>query len=356
MSGDFASRLLDWFDRHGRHDLPWQREPTPYRVWVSEIMLQQTQVTTVIPYYARFLQRFPSIEALATAAPDEVLHLWSGLGYYARARNLQHAAQQIVELHGGVFPTDFAAVEALPGIGRSTAGAILTLACGQRWPILDGNVKRVLARHRAVEGWPGRSAVLRQLWTLAEALTPRRRVAAYTQAIMDLGATLCRRARPDCAACPLAADCRARIEGRQAELPAPRPRRELPVRATRMLLLVNQGGEVLLQRRPPAGLWGGLWCLPEIDEPQAAVEDWCLRRLGLRVAGVSAWPPLRHSFSHFHLDITPLRVSVAKDPALRVMEDGGRVWYNVRSPDARGLAAPVQRLLDRLRETGPRGS
>ena len=217
--------MIAWFAQHGRKDLPWQQDPTPYRVWVSEIMLQQTQVRTVIPYYQRFMQAFPDLRALAAAPLDQVLHHWSGLGYYARARNLHRAAQRIRDDHAGRFPEDIEVVMRLPGIGRSTAGAVLSLACGQRHAILDGNVKRVLARFHAVEGWPGKTAVLEQLWALAEAATPQRDVAAYNQAMMDLGATLCRRGTPECPSCPLQSDCRACKLGRQSEFPAPRPRR-----------------------------------------------------------------------------------------------------------------------------------
>jgi len=347
MSDDFADRVLAWFDVHGRHDLPWQQQPTPYRVWVSEIMLQQTQVATVIDYYRRFMVRFPDLPALADADLDEVLHLWSGLGYYARARNLHRAAGVIRDRHGGHFPEDFEAVAALPGIGRSTAGAILALACGQRHPILDGNVKRVLARFHAVDGWPGQAAVQRRLWELAESHTPERRVADYTQAMMDLGATLCTRARPDCGRCPLAADCRARAEGRQGELPAPRPKRERPLRRARLLIAHDGQGRVLLERRPPAGVWGGLWCLPEVPGDEAPV-DWAARELGLRIAEPEPWPALRHGFTHFVLDISPLAAPVLENPADRVLEGGARVWYNCRSPDQRGLAAPVARLLETL--------
>ena len=277
----FAERLLAWFADHGRHDLPWQRDPSPYGVWVSEIMLQQTQVATVIPYYERFMARFPDLAALAEAPLDEVLAHWSGLGYYARARNLHRAARQAMAEHGGRLPETIDALQALPGIGRSTAGAILSLALGQRHPILDGNVKRVLARHAAVAGWPGKAAVQRTLWELAEARTPRRRVADYNQAMMDLGATLCTRARPACERCPVAADCRAREQGLQTDYPGPRPRRELPERQVQMLLVRDPQGRVLLERRPPQGVWGGLWCLPELAteaDPLARCRERGLRR------------------------------------------------------------------------------
>jgi len=342
----FAGKVLQWFDGHGRKDLPWQRNPTPYRVWVSEIMLQQTQVSTVIGYFERFVTRFPDVQSLADGSLDEVLHLWSGLGYYARARNLHATARTLRDQHGGRFPDSLEALCALPGVGRSTAGAVLALSRGQRHPILDGNVKRVLARFHAVEGWSGRSAVLARLWELAEHYTPHERVADYTQAMMDLGATLCTRGRPACERCPLASRCEARRQDRVAEFPTPRPRRDLPVRATRMVLACNADGEVLLQRRPPTGLWGGLWSFPELDG-DADIADWCWRRLGLEIDPVETWPVLRHTFSHFHLDITPVVVQV-QNPALCVLETAEGVWYNTRVPDARGLAAPVQRLLESL--------
>jgi A/G-specific adenine glycosylase len=341
----FADRLLDWFDEHGRHDLPWQVDVTPYRVWVSEIMLQQTQVQTVIPYFERFMIRFPGVGDLADAPVDEVLHLWSGLGYYARARNLHRAAIRIRDEHGGELPAELEALVALPGIGRSTAGAILALARGQRHPILDGNVKRVLCRHRGVQGWPGRSAVLKELWALAEALTPQARVDAYTQAIMDLGATLCRRSRPACDDCPVTADCVARREQRQAELPARRTRRERPLRHATMLLVRDGAGRVLLRRRPADGLWGGLWGLPEPDDAQD-VARWCETRLGVRPDTIRALAPLRHGFTHFELEIRPLRLEV--DGARCAMAGDGWLWYNPRSPARIGLAAVVGRLLGSL--------
>jgi A/G-specific adenine glycosylase len=344
----FAARLLAWHARYGRHDLPWQKRRSLYRVWVSEIMLQQTQVATVIPYYARFMARFPDLQALAGAPLDEVLHHWTGLGYYARARNLHRAAMLLQEQHRGRFPRQRAAVEALPGIGRSTAAAILSLALDQRHPILDGNVKRVLARHGAIAGWPGEKKVEARLWTLAEALTPRRRVARYTQAIMDLGATLCTRSRPRCGECPVAADCRARARGAQARIPAARPRKTLPVKRTRMLLL-QQDGAVLLARRPPAGLWGGLWGFHEIaaDADPAA---WCRARFGVAPLSARRRPVLRHSFSHFHLDIEPVELVL---PLVAAVQDGGAErWQRLGETPRLGLAAPVKRLLDSLAAEG----
>ena len=343
---EFGQRVLDWFDAHGRKALPWQQNPTPYRVWVSEIMLQQTQVATVAPYYQRFVERFPDIRALADAGLDEVLSFWAGLGYYARARNLHKAAGILRDRYGCTMPADIQRVQELPGIGRSTAGAILALSFGQRQPILDGNVKRLLARFAAVEGWPGQPAVAARLWALAERYTPVERVAAYTQAMMDLGALICTARRPRCDLCPLLAGCRARAQGREAALPSPKPRRTLPVRATRMLLLRSVAGEVLLERRPPAGIWGGLWSFPECP-PEMDIVDWCRERLGLEVEVEASWKGLRHSFSHFHLDITPVPARVTEAGG-RVMEGGRFVWYNTQNPEPLGMAAPVQTLLAAL--------
>lgn len=347
----FSQRLLAWFDDHGRKDLPWQGGREPYAIWVSEIMLQQTQVTTVIPYFERFLARFPDVTSLALAALDEVLHLWSGLGYYARARNLHRAAQVVCERHGGAFPASFEDVLELPGIGRSTAAAILAFSSGARHVILDGNVRRVLCRYHAIEGWPGRPKVEQALWSLAEAHTPQVRVADYTQAIMDLGATLCTRSRPGCQHCPVSDGCQAFQQQRQRDYPAPRPRKHLPVRQTTMLLLFNALGEVLLERRPPSGIWGGLWSLPEWDGAQG-VEEWCRHRYGCTVGAPRRNDVLRHTFSHFHLDILPL--ALPAEPCRHMtMESRGIVWYNTQHPDERGLAAPVRRLLQQVTPTNP---
>ncbi len=350
---DFAHRLLGWFERHGRHDLPWQQQRTPYRVWVSEIMLQQTQVATVIPYFERFMARFPGIEILATADLDAVLACWSGLGYYARARNLHRAAQIVRNEHEGRFPEDIEQVQALPGIGRSTAGAILSLALGQYHAILDGNCKRVLARYFAQGGWPGKSNVLSVLWGHAERLTPRQRSADFNQAMMDLGATVCSRSRPGCDSCPLAADCRARIEGRQADFPGRKPKKAIPVRSTIMLMACNPAGEILLQRRPPTGIWGGLLSLPELPTG-ADIRNSCNEHWGLQVSVESRWPVLRHTFSHFHLDITPVQIRLDA-PTDCVMEGASWVWYNIAKDNptlgdvaSGGLPAPVTRLLEQF--------
>ena len=342
----FAARVLSWFDRHGRKDLPWQHAPTPYRVWVSEIMLQQTRVSAVVEYYARFMARFPDLKALAAATEDEVLHLWSGLGYYARARNLHRAAQLVRDRHGGHFPRDFDAIVQLPGIGRSTAGAIMALAFGERHAILDGNVKRVLARFHEIEGWPGLPAVAAQLWSAAEQHTPGPRVADYTQAMMDLGATICVRSRPRCQDCPLHEDCGARRSGRTTLFPHPKPRKQLPVRTARLLLLRNERGAILLERRPPSGIWGGLWSLPECP-PDEDIEQWCAIRFGCRVMQTRTWSTLRHTFTHFHFDMVPVVAEVSGDGAA-AGEGQEQIWFNAAQPQRLGLAAPVKRLLHTL--------
>lgn len=340
----FADALLAWFDRYGRKDLPWQTDPTPYRVWVSEIMLQQTQVATVMPFYRAFMERFPDVEALAAAPLDEVLHRWSGLGYYARARNLHRAAARIVAEQGGKFPRTLEELTALPGVGRSTAGAILALAYGERHAILDGNVKRVLARFFGVEGFAGEPQVSARLWTHADACTPNTRVAAYTQAIMDLGATVCVRRRPLCAVCPLRENCVARIAGRQHKLPAPRPRASRRLKHTCMLLAVHDG-RVLLERRPATGIWGGLWGLPEFSSVDDA-RHWSARTLVSGDGPMDVLATLRHAFTHFDLDIEPLRIECTG--AACVMEADRWVWYNPAAPAAVGVAAPVSQLIRSL--------
>ena len=337
----FSDKILDWFDANGRHDLPWQVDPTPYRVWVSEIMLQQTQVMTVIPYYERFMRSFPDVGALADADQDDVLHHWSGLGYYARARNLHKAAVILRDEHGGVFPEQIDDVIALPGIGRSTAGAILSLSRGERHPILDGNVKRVLARCFAIEGWPGKGAVAAELWALSGQLTPDHRCAEFNQAMMDLGATVCTRSRPRCESCPLSNDCLAHASGSEARYPGRKPKKARPRKATRMIL-ARRGTSVYLQRRPPAGVWGGLWSLPEL-EPGEDLSDWCDSRLGAEPVAVEEWPVVQHSFTHFDLDIHPVAMLVA-DTADAVSEPAG-IWYDLAEPPAVGLAAPIKTLL-----------
>jgi len=342
-----APALLEWHAREGRHDLPWQENRTPYRVWVSEIMLQQTQVATVVPYYRRFMERFPDVRALAAAPVDEVLHLWSGLGYYARARNLHRAALRILDEHGGELPESFDALASLPGIGRSTAGAILALARGQRFPILDGNARRVLSRYCGVPGHSSESSVARRLWELSERSTPHDRVDEYTQAIMDLGATVCVRRKPLCSRCPLAEKCIARRTGRQHELPAPRLARARRRRRVFMVVALRDDGSVLLERRPESGVWGGLWCLPEFSSATAA-GAFVRGSLGEAAVEPRTLGELEHAFTHFDLSITPLLVRCRG--AARAVEEGVSLWYNVRAPSRIGLPAPITALLSRLAE------
>jgi len=340
-----ATALVQWHVHHGRHSLPWQREPNPYRVWVSEIMLQQTQVVTVIGYYERFMQRFPDVAALAAAPLDEVLHLWSGLGYYSRARNLYRAAQRVLMEWGGELPTQVELLSSLPGIGRSTAGAILALGSDLPHPILDGNAKRVLARYFAVEGPTAARATEQQLWGLAERCTPKGDVAAYTQAIMDLGATLCTRRNPLCKPCPLSAGCAARQSGRQHELPAPRIRAARRTRRIVLLLALRIDGQVLLQRRPEQGVWGGLWSPPEFDTAAAALA------YGARILGTvpadETLPMLRHSFTHFDLEMTPLIARCGR--GVDLVQEPAQQWYDLQQPARIGLPAPISTLLAQLR-------
>ena len=341
----FQQAVLEWYDQHGRKDLPWQQAITPYRVWISEIMLQQTQVQTVIPYFTAFMARFPDVQSLAAAPLDDVLHLWTGLGYYARARNLYRAAQQVVENHDGEFPRGVDALAGLPGIGRSTAGAIASISMDIRAPILDGNVKRVLARFFAVSGWPGEKKVENRLWQLAESLTPACRVRDYTQVMMDLGATVCTRSKPDCGRCPLASDCQARAQQATSEYPGRKPRRIQPVRQTQMLLLENDAGRLALMQRPASGIWGGLWTPPQCE--QRGDISACLSALGLRGTGAAQLEPFRHTFSHFHLDITPWHIRVA--PA-GVAETDQLHWIIPEQPGKIGLPQPVKSLLASWRQ------
>ncbi|WP_067709024.1 A/G-specific adenine glycosylase [Erwinia sp. ErVv1] len=341
----FERRVLDWYQRFGRKTLPWQLEKTPYKVWLSEVMLQQTQVATVIPYFQRFMARFPTITDLAHAPLDEVLHLWTGLGYYARARNLHKAANVVAEKHVGVFPETFEEVAALPGIGRSTAGAILSLALGLHFPILDGNVKRVLARCYAVPGWPGKKEVEKRLWQISEEVTPADGVSQFNQAMMDLGATVCTRSRPKCEICPLNLSCVAYANGSWASYPGKKPRQTLPER-TGWMLMMQRGSGVWLEQRPPVGLWGGLFCFPQFTTlPE--LERWLSERR-IDGSGLQQGISFRHTFSHFHLDIVPVWLEVTSTGA--AMDEGAGLWYNLAQPPSVGLAAPVERLLQQLRQ------
>ncbi|CAH2901216.1 MAG: A/G-specific adenine glycosylase (EC [uncultured Paraburkholderia sp.] len=350
LTSGFAARLIAWQRMHGRHDLPWQNTRNAYRIWLSEIMLQQTQVSTVIPYYAKFLARFPDVAALAAAPVDDVMALWAGLGYYTRARNLHRCAQAVVERHGGAFPASVDELAELPGIGRSTAAAIASFAFGARATILDGNVKRVLARVFGVEGFPGEKKVENAMWTLAESLLPSNasddEVSAYTQGLMDLGATLCVRGKPDCLRCPFAADCVANVTGRQRELPTARPKKTVPTRRTWMLVL-RDGDAVMLEKRPPSGIWGGLWSLPEAaDEAALATRA---REFGGDGA-VSPLAPLTHVFTHFKLEIEPRLAEFDRGVgALAALRDADTAWVSVTDLDSFGVPAPVRKLLESLR-------
>ena len=339
--------MLEWFDDFGRKDLPWQQNVTAYRVWVSEIMLQQTQVQTVIPYFDRFVASFPDLASLAAANQDDVLSHWSGLGYYARARNLHKAAQRVHDDHDGQFPSSVDDAIDLPGIGRSTAGAILSLALGQRHAILDGNVKRVLARHEAIGGWPGKTSVADELWQAAERNTPQKRVSDYTQAIMDLGATLCTRSKPSCSRCPVRKDCAALRSNGVDDYPGRKPKVSKPLRTTTMIL-ASAGGQVYLERRPEAGIWGGLWSLPELGE--RSLNDWCVDVLGSVATETRPWDVLRHSFSHYDLDIQPILVRI-ESQAGKVADAEARTWHGLNDAPPGGMAAPVKKLINQLKKS-----
>jgi A/G-specific adenine glycosylase len=340
----FARRVVTWQRSHGRHGLPWQGTRDPYRIWLSEVMLQQTQVATVLPYFERFIARFPDVASLARAGEDDVLALWSGLGYYARARNLHSAARTVMEKHGGNFPSTFDALVALPGIGRSTAGAIAAFAAGERRAILDGNVRRVLSRHAGIEGDPSSSTAQARLWDAAESRTPAKDVETYTQGMMDLGADVCLPKKPLCLVCPVAADCVARIEGRIDELPGKRAK-AAPRRKRIAMLVVLSKGEVLLEKRPPAGIWGGLWSLPEAsaeEKPAAALaRDW-----GIEGASIEPLEPFEHAFTHFTLEVAPWRVRLAK--AARIAEGRGATWMPLADVGGAALPSPVKKLLKAL--------
>jgi A/G-specific adenine glycosylase len=340
----FAAAAVRWQKKHGRHDLPWQRTRAPYRIWLAEIMLQQTQVTTVIPYYRRFLKRFPNLRSLARAPLDDVLIEWSGLGYYSRAHNLHQAAQRIVTEHRGRFPRDFESVLALPGIGRSTAAAICVFAFGARGAILDGNVKRVFARCFGIAGWPGAPKVEAKLWAMAESLLPRRGIEAYTQGLMDLGAMICTRGKPRCGDCPLRGACVALKENKVSKLPAPRPRRALPHKRARMLILLRDG-EVLLEKRAPSGIWGGLWSLPEARSEEDVVAL-CRRRYGAEIAPPVLLPLIAHGFTHFRLDIEPARCVVTR--LVPAVAEPGTLWLPIADALGAAIPAPVRRILSTL--------
>lgn len=341
---EFSHAILAWYEQYGRKTLPWQQEKSPYHVWLSEVMLQQTQVATVIPYFNRFIAQFPTINDLAAAPLDHVLHLWTGLGYYARARNLHKTAQQVATQFGGQFPTTFDDIIALPGIGRSTAGAILSLALNQHYPILDGNVKRVLARHFAIAGWPGKKEVENQLWTISTAVTPAKQVGAYNQAMMDMGAMICTRTKPKCDLCPVSATCLARANDAWADFPGKKPKQKQPEKQT-YFLIVQQNDQVWLEQRPQSGIWGGLYCFPQFSSPEEA-QIW-LEKQSINHTKIVESISFRHTFTHFHLDITPLIVQTAKTQDYLAENNG--IWYKLHQPATIGLAAPVERLLNQLK-------
>ena len=360
MNDDFAPRLLSWFDQHGRHDLPWQHPRSAYRVWISEIMLQQTQVATVIGYFDRFITAFPDLQSLAAASLDQVLAHWAGLGYYSRARNLHRAAQICVDMHAGSLPRDLDALRALPGIGRSTAAAILSQAHAERVAILDGNVKRVLSRHAGIEGYPGLPAVERQLWREAESRLPDAALAArmpdYTQALMDLGASVCARRQPRCTQCPIASDCVAFHQDRTAELPTRKPRRDISEKSVRLLIAIDDAGRILLHKRPPIGIWGGLWSLPELS-PIAPVDEYHIDELnsddeqptpsitGLLIKTLRPMPTMQHRFTHFLLHIQPSIAHASADPN-HVNETPEQRWVDPETLHQYGLPAPIRVLLE----------
>lgn len=336
----FSTKLLHWFDQHGRKNLPWQHHKTPYRVWVSEIMLQQTQVSTVIPYYLRFMERFPTVESLALAEQDEVLHYWTGLGYYSRARHLHRAAQMI---HHSDFPKTMDELLQLPGIGRSTAGAILAIAFNQKSTILDGNVKRVLTRFHGIKQWPGNEKIAAKLWSIAEKYTPAKRSADYTQAIMDLGATICIRGQPRCDRCPLQKKCVAKKLGLEKKIPAVKPRTVMPQRQTTFLILKNKQS-VLLEKRPAKGIWGGLWSFPQVDEHLSLnhIKDRVRSRFHFSIQKIQLYDIFRHTFTHFHLDILPAVIAI---PSQKTIDESLYIWYNLQNPPVLGLPAPVKDFL-----------
>lgn len=339
----FAEHLLTWFDQHGRNHLPWQHNRNGYRVWVSEIMLQQTQVVTVIPYFERFMQRFPTVTHLAEANIDDVLSLWTGLGYYSRARNLHASALVIAQQHQGHMPKDIEALIALKGIGRSTAGAIISQAYNEQGIILDGNVKRLLTRLYAIEGWPGQSQIDKQLWQLATELTPNQRNADYTQAIMDIGATICKPKQPLCVACPMQSRCQALAQEKVTSIPTPKPKKILPQKSISMLLLKNQHGQILLEQRPSKGIWGGLWSLPEFSDLKALKTQLALQGLPTSTRPIA---PIKHLFSHYKLTIEPHLLELSTTPQ-KVTENDKSQWYDSQQLHTIGLASPIKKLLEK---------
>lgn len=341
----FSKNLLVWFDQYGRKDLPWQQKPTPYHVWLSEVMLQQTQVKTVIPYYKKFTAKFPNINSLANASLDDVLALWTGLGYYARGRNLHKTAGVIASSHGGEMPSTLQELIALPGIGRSTAGAIMALAHHQSFSILDGNVKRVLARYFAISGWPGNKKIEESLWEKADQLLPNNRIANYIQAQMDLGATICTRSKPNCSHCPLSTDCQAFQKNEVVKFPTPKAKKTIPTRQTRWLVAQSINNEILLQHRPTQGIWGGLWSFPEVTH-QNEIKLAC-EKLYLEFSSIVDKPVIRHIFTHFKLDIHPYLIQ-CNTPSPQISENKNLAWYKISDALQLGLPSPVKSFIQSL--------
>ncbi|WP_022940888.1 A/G-specific adenine glycosylase [Psychromonas hadalis] len=343
QENNFNQRIITWHALHGRKTLPWQMDKSLYKTWISEVMLQQTQVATVIPYFNKFMRSFPTIDYLANAPIDEILHHWTGLGYYARARNLHKSAQTIRDQFDGKFPEAFDDVIALSGIGRSTAGAILSLTLGKNFAILDGNVKRVLTRHQTIEGWTGEKRVEDRLWELAERLTPAQQANIFNQAMMDMGAMICTRSKPKCHECPVSEDCLALKSDSMTNYPTPKAKKKIPIKNAVMLVLCENGKTIQLKQRPPVGIWGGLWCFPEFESIDNALQH--LSEQGIKDYQQTELNSFRHTFSHFHFDITPLLIEINQLDVSQVMEDSGSLWYNLQHPQKIGLAAATKKIL-----------
>ena len=340
---DFSQRIIQWQLQYGRKTLPWQLDKSLYKTWISEVMLQQTQVATVIPYFKKFMRSFPTVTYLANAPLDEVLHHWTGLGYYARARNLHKAAQFIRDHYQGEFPQQFQQVIDLPGIGRSTAGAILSLTLDKHFAILDGNVKRVLTRHQAIEGWTGEKRIENRLWELAESVTPDKQTAIFNQAMMDMGAMLCTRSKPKCSECPINQDCLALKDDLVKSFPTPKAKKKIPVKHAFMLVILQKGQLIQLKQRPPSGIWGGLWCFPEFAS--LALCEQQVQNEGIESYKQTLLPKFRHTFSHFHFEISPVLIEVEEIKYSQIMEETGSLWYNLEYPPKVGLAAATKKIL-----------
>ena len=342
----FGKDVVNWYNEQGRKSLPWQQNKTPYRVWISEIMLQQTQVATVIPYYERFMTSFPDVVSLANADEDSVLHHWTGLGYYARARNLHKAAKIIASDYNGDFPQTIDEVLALPGIGRSTAGAVLSLSLNKHHAILDGNVKRVLARCYCVEGHNGQAKYEKALWPIAEKLTPVKDVAKFNQAMMDLGAMVCTRTKPSCDLCPVSSGCLANLGNLQSQFPQKKPKKTIPEKQT-VMVIPKVNHQLYMEKRPPSGIWGGLWCFLEVDS-QDEISN-LLAKLNLKERKRTPFNEFRHTFSHFHLDITPVVVECDFESVRQINENNHQQWYDITQDSEVGLAASTAKIISQIK-------